>query len=115
MIIVGVVVLVSGLVLSEGTALLRTPLLYDADPDLGREDPQALAGMAGGYLLLALGPVLTSLVAIVTLLRACPSSNALGLGCCRFGGHRDKVFHRIGGRGWGVEYSVASSSSRRSG
>ena len=62
--------LVAGLVLSEGTALLRTPLLYDANPDLGREDPPAVAGMAGGYLLLALGLVLTSLAAIVTVLRA---------------------------------------------
>lgn len=70
LIIAGVAVLVSGLVLSEGTALLRTPLLYDANPDLGREDPQAVAGMAGGYLLLALGLVLTSLAAIVTVLRA---------------------------------------------
>ncbi len=70
LIIAGVVVLVSGLVLSEGTALLRTPLLYDANPDLGREDPRAVAGMAGGHLLLALGLVLTSLAAIVTVLRA---------------------------------------------
>lgn len=70
LIVAGFAVLVAGLVLSEGTALLRTPLLYDANPDLGREDPQAVAGMAGGYLLLALGLVLTSLAAIVTVLRA---------------------------------------------
>lgn len=70
LIIAGFAVLVVGLVLSEGTALLRTPLLYDANPDLGREDPPAVAGMAGGYLLLALGLVLTSLAAIVTVLRA---------------------------------------------
>jgi cytochrome c oxidase subunit I len=67
---VGLAVLVLGLALSEGTALTRTPLLYDANPDLGREDPQAVAGMAGGYLLLALGLVLTSLAAIATVLRA---------------------------------------------
>ena len=66
----GLAVLVAGLVLSEGTALLRTPLLYDANPDLGREDPAAVAGMAGGYLLLGLGLVLTSLAAIATVLRA---------------------------------------------
>lgn len=70
LIFAGFAVLVAGLVLSEGTALLRTPLLYDANPDLGREDPPAVAGMAGGYLLLALGLVLTSLAAIVTVLRA---------------------------------------------
>ena len=90
LIIAGVAVLVSGLVLSEGTALLRTPLLYDANPDLGREDPRAVAGMAGGYLLLALGLVLTSLAAIVTVLRARDSvtgaMTAMGFGVLAWAG-----------------------------
>lgn len=70
LVVAGLVVLLVGLVLSEGTALTRTPLLYDANPDLGREDPAAVAGMAGGYLLLGLGLTLTSLAAIATVLRA---------------------------------------------
>ncbi len=32
------------------------------------------------------------------------------LSCCRFGGHRVKVFHLIGGRGCSAEISAASSS-----
>ena len=90
LIIAGFVVLVAGLVLSEITALLRTPLLYDANPDLGREDPEAVAGMAGGYLLLALGLVLTSLAAIVTVLRARDSvtgaMTAMGFGVLAWAG-----------------------------
>ncbi len=70
LILAGLVVLVAGMVLSEGTALTRTALLYDANPDLGREDPAAVAGMAGGYLLLGLGLTLASIGAIVTVLRA---------------------------------------------
>lgn len=70
LILAGLVVLVVGMVLSEGTALTRTALLYDANPDLGREDPAAVAGMAGGYLLLGLGLTLTSLGAIATVLGA---------------------------------------------
>jgi cytochrome c oxidase subunit 1 len=64
----GLAVLILGLVVSEGTALARTPLLYDANPALGQDDPTAVAGMAGGYLLLGLGLVLTSLAAIVTVI-----------------------------------------------
>lgn len=70
LILAGLVVLVVGMVLSEGTALTRTALLYDANPDLGREDPAAVAGMAGGYLLLGLGLTLASIGAIATVLRA---------------------------------------------
>lgn len=70
LVVLGLIVLVAGMVLSEATALTGTPLLYDANPDLGREDPAAVAGMAGGYLLLALGLALTSVAAIVTVLRA---------------------------------------------
>ncbi len=70
LVVLGLVVLVAGLVLSEATALTKTPLLYDANPDLGREDPAAVAGMAGGYLLLALGLALTSMAAIVTVLHS---------------------------------------------
>lgn len=69
LVVAGLVVLVAGLVLSEATILSRTPLLYDANPELGREDPEAVAGMAGGYLLLALGLALTSVAAIVTVLK----------------------------------------------
>ena len=37
----------------------------------------------------------------------------LHLSCCRFGGHRVKVSHPIGGRKCSVENSAASSSSKR--
>jgi len=70
LVVVGLLVLLVGLVLSEGAAWTKTPLLYDANPDLGRDDPGAVAGMAGGYLLLALGLALTSLAAIATVLRS---------------------------------------------
>ncbi|TBW34852.1 hypothetical protein EYW49_17280 [Siculibacillus lacustris] len=70
LVVAAAVVLVAGLALSEGTAVMLTPLLYDANPDLGRDDPAAVAGMAGGHLLLALGLALASVAAIVTVLRA---------------------------------------------
>lgn len=76
-IVAGLVVLVAGMILSEGTALTKTPLLYDANPDLGREDPAAVAGMAGGYLLLGLGLALSSLGAIATVLRTRDEDGAL--------------------------------------
>lgn len=68
LIYMGLAVLIVGLLVSEGTALTKTPLLYDANPALGRDDPAAVAGMAGGYLLLGLGLVLTSLAAIDTVI-----------------------------------------------
>ncbi len=76
-IVAGLLVLVAGMILSEATALTKTPLLYDANPDLGREDPSAVAGMAGGYLLLGLGLALSSLGAITTVLRTHDDDGAL--------------------------------------
>jgi hypothetical protein len=40
-------------------------------------------------------------------------SNGLDLACCRFGGHRDKVFPPIGGPQCKEGSSAASSSLRR--
>lgn len=37
----------------------------------------------------------------------------LAMACCRFSGHRDKVFHGTRGGLWGDGYSAASSSLRR--
>ena len=68
LIYMGLTVLIVGLVVSEGTVLTKTPLLYDANPALGLDDPAAVAGMAGGYLLLGFGLVLASLAAIVTVI-----------------------------------------------
>ncbi len=76
--------LVAGLILSEYTAITKTALLYDANPELGAEDASAVAGMAGGYLLLALGLVLSSLAAIATALDARDSEGG-GLSAMGFG------------------------------
>lgn len=89
LILAGLVVLVIGMALSEATAMTKTALLYDANPDLGREDPAAVAGMAGGYLLLGLGLALASIGAIVTVLRARDEDGAMtamGFGVLAWGG-----------------------------
>ena len=49
LILAGLVVLLAGLALSEGTAFTRTPLLYDGNPDLGREDAEAVADFVAKY------------------------------------------------------------------
>jgi cytochrome c oxidase subunit I len=60
LVMAGIVALFAGMILSEATIGTRTPLLYDASPELGQEDPSAVVGMAGGYLLLALGLALAT-------------------------------------------------------
>lgn len=69
-VVLALATLVGGFAVSEYTALMRTPLLYDANPELGQEDPAAVAGMAAGYLLLALGLAFASFAAIATALRS---------------------------------------------
>ncbi|MDR3376516.1 MAG: cbb3-type cytochrome c oxidase subunit I [Ancalomicrobiaceae bacterium] len=87
LILTGLVALVLGIVVSEATIGTRTPLLYDASPELGLEDPLAVAGMACGYLLLALGLILTSLAAIATVLRSSERElSAMGFGVLAWAG-----------------------------
>ncbi len=89
-VVMALLALGAGLVVSESTALLKTPLLYDANPDLGQEDPASVAGMASGYLLLALGLALASVSAIATTLKARDSQSnelsAMGFGVLAWAG-----------------------------
>ena len=87
LILAGLAALVLGIVVSEATIGTRTPLLYDASPELGLEDPLAVAGMACGYLLLALGLILTSLAAIATVLKSSEHElSAMGFGVLAWAG-----------------------------
>ncbi|MCZ7642212.1 MAG: cbb3-type cytochrome c oxidase subunit I [Pseudorhodoplanes sp.] len=51
----GTALIAASFVLSELAAIAGTPLLYEANPELGTDDPRTVAGMTGGYLLLAAG------------------------------------------------------------
>ncbi|MDO8878524.1 MAG: cbb3-type cytochrome c oxidase subunit I [Pseudolabrys sp.] len=81
---IGTVLIAAGFVLSELSALTGTPLLYDANPELGLDDPQVVAGMAGGYLLLAAGLTAISVSGIATILvgprKVADGFSALGFG-----------------------------------
>jgi cytochrome c oxidase subunit 1 len=81
---IGTILIAAGFVLSELSALTGTPLLYDANPELGLDDPQVVAGMAGGYLLLAAGLTGVSISGIATILAGGRTSadgfSALGFG-----------------------------------
>lgn len=81
---IGTVLIAAGFVLSELSALTGTPLLYDANPELGLDDPQVVAGMAGGYLLLAAGLTAISVSGIATILVG-PRKNADGFSALGFG------------------------------
>ena len=87
----GAALIVAGFAVSEFSAFTGTPLLYNANPEVGLEDPRAVGGMAGGYLLLAAGLVLVSLGAIATTLAAArsgsrPELSALGFGLFAWAG-----------------------------
>ena len=69
-VVLALATLVGGFAVSEYAALTKTPLLYDANPELGQDDPAAVAAMAAGYLLLALGLAFASFAAIATALRS---------------------------------------------
>ncbi len=81
---IGTTLIAAGFALSEFSALVGTPLLYDANPELGLDDPAVVAGMAGGYLLLATGLTAVSVSGIVTVLRGARTRadgfSALGFG-----------------------------------
>jgi cytochrome c oxidase subunit 1 len=87
---IGALLIAAGFVLSELSALYGTPLLYDANPELGLEDPPVVAGMAGGYLLLAAGLVGISVSGIATTLNGARTSadgfSALAFGLFAFSG-----------------------------
>ena len=57
-------------------ALTGTPLLYNANPELGLEDRRVVADVAGGYLLLSAGLVAISVSGIATTLAARRSEQA---------------------------------------
>lgn len=87
LVVAGLAALVLGIIVSEATIGTRTPLFYDANPELGMEDPLAVAGMTGGYILLALGLILTSLAAIATVLKSSAGElSALGFGVLAWAG-----------------------------
>jgi len=88
---IGAVLVAAGFAVSELSALTGTPLLYNANPELGQDDPQVVGGMAGGYLLLAAGLVCLSVSAIATTLAAArrgasPGFSALGFGLFAWAG-----------------------------
>lgn len=81
---IGAILIAAGFVLSELSALVGTPLLYDANPELGLDDPQVVAGMAGGYLLLAAGLTAVSISGIATILVK-PRTSGNGFSALGFG------------------------------
>lgn len=87
---IGAILITAGFALSEYSAIVGTPLLYDANPELGLDDPQVVAGMAGGYLLLAAGLVAISLSGIATILAGVQTDSegfsALGFGLFAWAG-----------------------------
>jgi cytochrome c oxidase subunit 1 len=86
----GAVLIAAGFALSEFGALTGTPLLYNANPELGMDDTQTVAAMAGGYLLLAAGLVAISVSGIATTLAARASAeegfSSLGFGLFAWAG-----------------------------
>lgn len=80
----GALLIAAGFVISELSAVVGTPLLYDANPELGTDDPLVVAGMAGGYLLLAAGLVAVSISGIATTL-ATRQAETFGLSSLGFG------------------------------
>ncbi|MFN3656887.1 MAG: cbb3-type cytochrome c oxidase subunit I [Pseudolabrys sp.] len=81
---IGAILIAAGFTLSELSALFGTPLLYDANPELGLDDPPVVAGMAGGYLLLAAGLMAISISGIATILAGGPTG-ANGFSALAFG------------------------------
>ncbi len=86
----GLILIASGFAVSELSALFGTPLLYDANPELGLDDPRTVAGMSGGYLLLAAGLFAIAISGIATTLAAGRRSDrglsALGFGLFAWAG-----------------------------
>jgi cytochrome c oxidase subunit 1 len=86
----GALLIAAGFALSELGALAGTPLLYEANPELGLDDPGIVAVMAGGYLLLAAGLVGIAVSAIATALSGARSGeagfSALGFGVFAWAG-----------------------------
>lgn len=88
---IGALLMAAGFAVSEYSAFSGTPLLYNANPELGQDDPQTVGGMASGYLLLAAGLVAISVSAIATILATAPSGtdakfSALGFGLFAWAG-----------------------------
>jgi cytochrome c oxidase subunit I len=85
----GTGLMVVGFAITKSAVLIGTPLLYDANPALGLEDPGTVAAMAAGYLLLAAGLVCCSASGIATVLdsrREEDGFSALGFGVFAWAG-----------------------------
>lgn len=82
---IGAVLIAGGFAASEFGAFTGTPLLYNANPELGLDDPWVVGVMAGGYLLLAAGLVAISLSAIATTLAAARTGPGTGFSALGFG------------------------------
>ena len=82
---IGAILVAAGFATSQFTVLTGTPLLYNANPELGQEDPQSVAGMAVGYLVLAVALVALSVSGIATMLGAPRNGPARGFSALGFG------------------------------
>jgi len=81
----GLILLSVGFATSQFSVLTGTPLLYNANPELGLEDPRAVAGMSIGYLLLAGALVTLSVSGIATMLRMPREEPGRGFSALGFG------------------------------
>ncbi|GAA0577272.1 cbb3-type cytochrome c oxidase subunit I [Caenispirillum bisanense] len=66
---IGAALMVAGFAVSEVVTLTGTPLLYDGNPEPGRDDPASVGLFALGYLLLAAGLTAVAASAIATVLQ----------------------------------------------
>lgn len=84
---VGTVLVGAAFLTSEYAAFAGTPLLYDANPALGLEDPAAVATSAFGYVLSAAGLAALAASAIAGVLRSSGGGlSALGFGLFAWAG-----------------------------
>ncbi|GIK96291.1 MAG: cytochrome c oxidase subunit I [Alphaproteobacteria bacterium] len=81
----GMVLISVGFAMSQVSVLTGTPLLYNANPELGLEDQRVVAGMSVGYLLLAAGLVGLSISGIATMLAGPRSGPGRGFSALGFG------------------------------
>lgn len=82
---IGAILIAAGFTTSQFSALTGTPLLYNANPELGLDDPRSVAGMSVGYLILAAALVALSVSGIATMLAAPRRGPELGFSALGFG------------------------------
>jgi cytochrome c oxidase subunit I len=81
---IGFLLIVAGFVLSMGAGFADTPLLYDGNPEMGVDQPEALAAFNLGYLLLGLGLLAIPVCAIRTLLARRAGDDGVALSAVGF-------------------------------